>query len=252
TGGEWSVGAALVAEVFPQRARAQAGAMFHASSILGTWLAGLAGWAVGAQWRYAYLIGVLPALLILLVRARMEEPPAWSQNRGSASAAGGSLGELLFHPTWGRRAWLGLLFAATGLGTFWGVTVAGQGLAARRGRRQGGGPQDAQEQAKLAYGIVQATGGGLGLLAFGPLSVRLGRRRAFLAMQLASVVIVPITCYVPTTYWQMLALLPLYGFFTLGIHAGFAIYFPELFPTRWRATAAGFCFNGGRLVAASV
>src|SRR5262249_53401082 len=168
TGGEWSVGAALVAEVFPQRARAQAGAMFHASSILGTWLAGLAGWAVGAQWRYAYLIGVLPALLILLVRARMEEPPAWSQNRGSASAAGGSLGELLFHPTWGRRAWLGLLFAATGLGTFWGVTVAGQEPTRGLLVPEGGDPQDAPEQAKLAHGTVQGPGGGVGVLAFAP------------------------------------------------------------------------------------
>jgi hypothetical protein len=65
-------------------------------------------------------------------------------------------------------------------------------------------------------------------------------------------VVVPLTCYAPAAYWQLLALLPLYGFFTLGIHAGFAIYFPELFPTHLRATGAGFCFNGGRLVAASV
>jgi hypothetical protein len=48
----------------------------------------------------------------------------------------------------------------------------------------------------------------------------------------------------------MLLLLPIYGFFTGGIHAGYAIYFPELFPNHLRATGAGVCFNGGRLVAA--
>ena len=51
--------------------------------------------------------------------------------------------------------------------------------------------------------------------------------------------IVPITCYLPHTYWQLLAILPFFGFFTGGIHAGYAIYFPELFPDRLRATGAG-------------
>ena len=46
-------------------------------------------------------------------------------------------------------------------------------------------------------------------------------------------------------------LLPLFGFLTGGMHAGYAIYFPELFPTHLRATGTGFCFNGGRIVAAS-
>jgi hypothetical protein len=36
------------------------------------------------------------------------------------------------------------------------------------------------------------------------------------------------------------------------MHAGYAVYFPELFPTRLRATGAGFCFNGGRLAAAAL
>jgi MFS family permease len=69
-------------------------------------------------------------------------------------------------------------------------------------------------------------------------------------MHLAAAAIVPGTCYLPHSYTQMLIILPLFGFFTGGIHAGYAIYFPELFPNHLRATGAGFCFNGGRLVAA--
>ena len=99
------------------------------------------------------------------------------------------------------------------------------------------------------FGVQPFVGG---LLTFGPLAVRWGRRRAFLAMQAAAVVVVAATCYLPTTYGQLLALLPVYGFCTLGLHAGFAIYFPELFPTSLRATGAGFCFNGGRLIAAPI
>lgn len=255
TGGEWSVGAALVAEVFPARARAHAGGIFHASSIVGTWLAGLAGLAVGAQWRYAYLIGVLPALLILLVRARMVEPEAWRERHDAGDGLGhksGSLVDLLTTAPWRGRALCGLLLAAVGLGTFWGVTVAGQDLTRSFLVRAGEQPEVAQEEAKFAYALVQATGGGIGLLAFGPLAARWGRRRTFVFFQAAALAIVPVVCWLPTEYWQLLALLPLYGFFTLGLHAGYAIYFPELFPTRLRATGAGFCFNGGRLVAASV
>jgi MFS family permease len=110
----------------------------------------------------------------------------------------------------------------------------------------------AAERAKFAFGIVQAAGGGLGLLAFGPLAARLGRRGAFAVMHVAALAIVPVTCYAPQTYWQQLLLLPVFGFFTVGIHAGYAIYFPELFPNRLRATGAGVCFNGGRLLAAPI
>ncbi len=150
------------------------------------------------------------------------------------------------------RALLGLGLAAVGLGTFWGVVVAGQDLTSELLLRNGVDPADATARAKFAYGIVQTAGGGLGLLAFGPLAERFGRRPAFAIMQIAALVIVPVTCWLPQTYGQMLAILPVFGFFTLGIHAGFAIYFPELFPARLRATGSGFCFNGGRLLAAVV
>jgi MFS family permease len=247
-GGEWSVAAALVAEVFPPRARAQASSIFHASSILGTWLATLAALAVGAEWRVVYLLGVLPALLIVAVRAGVAEPKAWVHAGGS----GRGVWELLADRRWLTRAVGGLLLAAVGLGTFWGVTVAGQDLARDMLVRQGVSPDAAERSARFAYGIVQTAGGGLGLLAFGPLSVRWGRRGTFIVLQLVALVVVPVTCYAPREYWQLLMLLPLFGFFTLGIHAGYAVYFPELFPTRLRATGAGFCFNGGRVAAASV
>ena len=254
-GGEWAVAASLVAEVFPAKARAHASGIFHATSILGTWLATLAGVIVAAQWRYAYLIGVVPAALVAWVMASVKEPESWKQAGARAQSGGGQMGslrDLFADPRWGRRAVLGMLLAAVGLGTFWGVTVAGQDLAKEHFMRNGRLEKDAVELAKTAYGFIQAAGGGVGLLAFGPLCVRLGRKRAFTVMQFGALVIVPITCYVPRTDLQLLLLLPIFGGLTLGMHAGFAIYFPELFPTRLRATGAGFCFNVGRAAAASV
>jgi len=252
-GGEWAVAAALVAESFPQRARAQAAAIFHATSIFGTWLAALAGMAVGAQWRYAYLLGVLPALLILWVRSSVKEPEAWvaagSISNRTSGIQPGSFRELLFDRRWRLRAILGMCLGAVGLLSFWGVNIAGQDLAREMLTREGVPKLQVENRAIFAYGIVETAGGGLGLLAFGPLCVTIGRRRAFFLIQLAALVFVPITCFAPSSYRQLLCLLPIFGFLTLGMHAGFAVYFPELFPVHLRATGAGFCFNGGRLLA---
>jgi MFS family permease len=252
-GGEWAVAASLVAEVFPVKARAQASGIFHASSTLGTWMAGIVGYLVASQWRYAYLVGILPALLVLWVRASVKEPMRWQQKRAQAGTAGmGRFRDLWNDPTWRRRAILGTLLAAIGLGTFWAVVVAGQELASTNLQRWGVPKDAAEKDAKLAYGIVQATGGGVGLLAFGPICARIGRRRTFVLFQLLAVLIVPLTCFGPQNYTQLLIALPVFGFFTLGIHAGYAIYFPELFPTNIRATATSLCFNGGRLLAVPI
>lgn len=255
-GGEWAVAATLVAEVFPKHARAHASGIFHATSTIGTWVAAAVGLAVGSQWRYAYLISVLPAMLVLWVWSSVKEPESWTSARDKAAAGeGGKLGsfrELFFHRVWGPRALMGMVLAAVGLGTFWSVTVAGQDLMLDLLRRGGMDSVEAAAKAKFAYGVVEAIGMALGLLSFGPLCVRLGRRRTFILLQVLSLIIVPITCYLPTTYTQLLVLLPLMGFATLSIHAGFAIYFPELFPSHLRSTGAGFCFNAGRLLASPV
>ncbi|HEX3869233.1 MAG TPA: MFS transporter, partial [Pirellulales bacterium] len=139
-----------------------------------------------------------------------------------------------------------------GLGTFWAITVAGQKIAEQFLVAHGVDHTEAVEKSKLAYGRIQSIGGGIGLVAMGPLCSILGRRWAFILMQLAAYIIVPITCYLPATYHQLLFVLPIFGGLTLGIHAGYAVYFPELFPHHLRATGSGFCFNGGRLVAATI
>ncbi len=191
---------------------------------------------------------------------------------------------------------LGMLLAAVGLGTFWAVSVDGQGLAQelllnnKAKEVAAMYPEIGQDEAKalltsesdehffakhpgmaaslapelkawraainrgakFAYGVVEIIGWAVGMLCFGPLCVRLGRRSTFILFQALSLVVVPLTCYLPATYNQLLLMLPLFGFATVAIQAGFAIYFPELFPNHLRSTGAGFCFNAGRLLAAVV
>lgn len=252
-GGEWAVGAALVSEVFPREARERAGGIFHATSVGGLWLAAAAGLFVGAQWRHAYLLGVLPAFLVLWVRLSIKEPEAWRQARATRADRLGSFRELLGDPVWRPRAVFGALLAMVGLATFWGVVVAGQDIAADLLRRAGDPAWAAKS--KVAFGFVQTAGAGAGMLAFGPLAARLGSRGTFALMHLAAAVMTPIVCWLPSAwggYPLLLVLLPIFGFFAQGIHAGYAAYFPTLFPTHLRATGSGFCFNTGRILAAPV
>ncbi len=130
-GGEWAVGAALVAEVFPKEARARAGGIFHATSVAGLWLAAAAGLLVGTNWRWAYVIGIVPALLVLWVRISVKEPESWQEAKMTKADRMGSFQELLGTPEWRSRAIFGALLAMVGLATFWGVVIAGQDIAAQ-------------------------------------------------------------------------------------------------------------------------
>jgi MFS family permease len=276
-GGEWAVGASLVAEVFPKHARERASGIFHATSVGGLWLAAGAGLVVGTNWRWAYFIGIVPSLLVLWVRLSIKEPESWSEAKRSKAERMGSFQELLGTPRWRSHAVFGALLAMVGLATFWGVVVAGQDIAAdllKRLREEKQAPtpatgmateidiealraiiQEESKQAKIAFGFIQTTGAGLGMLAFGPMAARFGRKRTFVLMHLAALVMTPVICWLPLTmksYGLLLFLLPIFGFFAQGIHAGYAVYFPELFPTHLRATGAGFCFNTGRILASPV
>lgn len=248
-GGEWAVAAALVAEIFPKHARTHAGGIFHATGVIGTWMATLTAMQVGSEWRVAYLIGVIPALLTLWVRSSVKEPESWQEARDSGRPMG-SFADLFGDARWRKRALLGMALAAVGLGTFWGVCVATQDLTREMLLRQGVPAAQAQKSAQFAYGIIQVLGAGIGQLCFGPLCARFGRKRSFVVMHLLSFVMVLVVCYLPREYWHMLVLLPIFGFVSLSIHAGYAIYFPELFPNHLRATGASFCFNAGRIIAA--
>lgn len=252
-GGEWAVGAALVAEVFPKHARERAGGIFHATSVAGLWLAAAAGLLVGTQWRTAYLLGVIPALLVLWVRLSIKEPETWKEAKQSRPERMGSFSELLGTAQWRTRAIFGALLAMVGLATFWGVVVAGQDIAADFLKRVND-PAWASKS-KIAFGFIQTAGAGAGMLAFGPLAARWGCKKTFVIMHLAALLLTPLVCWLPSltgSYALLLVLLPVFAFFAQGIHAGYAVYFPALFPTHLRATGAGFCFNTGRILAAPV
>jgi MFS family permease len=276
-GGEWAVASALVAEVFPKRARAWSLGIFHASSVLGTYLAVAAGYFIIGNpglgkdaWRWGFALGALPALLIIWIRWSLKEPESWKQAQSLAltdlTRRMGRLSDL-FRGRWLRHTIIGVGLAAIGLATFWGTHIYGKDLykkafVAQYQRQydpQGGESNlraynSALKREEMIGMFLVTTGGGLGLLSFGPLCERLGRRATFLLFHLGGLAsALALFQGLGASSPQTLQLaLPIFGFLTLGMHAGYAIYFPELFPTRLRGSGAGFCFNVGRILAAPI
>ncbi len=284
-GGEWAVAAAMVAEVFPSFARVKSLGIFHATSALGSYLAIAAGFFIvsnealrnhpidGLNWRLCFLIGALPALLTIWIRMKLKEPESWlkAQQRAKTDPEQ-SVGRLrdLFSPQLRRHTATGVCLAAIGLATFWGVKVRSQELMRNAAERQILATTSMPERPlvhdyeatfndryqtlkrwEMTGLFLIMTGGMIGMLCFAPLSERIGRRGAFLFYHLGGFLsgVLLFTFFDRqsiTFYWLAL---PVFGFLVSGMHAGYAVYFPELFPARLRATGAAFCFNGGRLLA---
>ncbi|MFK5922621.1 MAG: MFS transporter [Verrucomicrobiota bacterium] len=287
-GGEWAVASAMVAEVMPKRARAITSSIFHASSVFGTLLAVAAiSLLIGNEelnaslaekgidgWRIGFAIGALPALLILWIRWKLKEPDSWKAARERAkndpTQKQGRLGELFVKPQL-RSTLIGVTLATVGLVTFWGIHIYGKNALMRNTQaevlRIENIAPDAEKAVKaVAYQkhkskiktsemlsmTFNTVGGGLGLILFGAISNRLGRKGAFIMYHAVAFVMVIILFKIlipnpETSNLTYMLFLPVFGFFTLGMHAGYAVYFPELYPTRLRGTGAGFCFNMGRL-----
>lgn len=89
-----------------------------------------------------------------------------------------------------------------------------------------------------------------GMFGFGALSQRIGRKKTFAIALIAAFLSTVTVFWTLQDLWQIFVLVPIMGFCQLSLFGGYAVYFPELFPTRLRSTGVSFCYNVGRFVAA--
>lgn len=263
-GGEWAAGAAMVAEVVPEKRRVQAGALLYTAAPMGLFLAVLVDKSISGaalaqnpalSWRIVFLFGLLPAAVALLVRMWIKEPEKW---KAVAESSHPKISEL-FRPEWVKRTWSGLAMAVIALLMWWTnnafMPSIASGYAAATGKLRGLDPTQTQ-MLMTGYRTEAATwfnlGGLVGTLLTIPIATRLGRRPMFFIYLLASAVSIMLM-YGPE--WDPLVRLKLFGLVGLsvfGIFGSFTFYLPELFPTRLRATGAGFCYNAGRFITAGM
>ncbi|WP_020470243.1 MFS transporter [Zavarzinella formosa] len=282
-GGVFAVAVSLVAESVPTASRPYMLGLLQASSVMGNcaaaglsmWLGSLAqtgtfkgieflGFAV-TPWRIMFVVGIIPAILVVIIQGRLKEPEKWKQAK-AAGVKSGRFGELLGEPHWRKHALFGLLLAFAGVVGLWGIgffTVDLQSsifkatfMADAAAQGLGGdkvGPFVAGQTAKWSgiTSLVQNLGSFFGIYAFVLLTARVGRKAAF------AITFVAAALATANVFWNLKAfpdifwMVPLMGFCQLALFGGYAIYFPELFPTRLRSTGISFCYNVGRLVAAS-
>jgi MFS family permease len=263
-GGEWAVGAALVAESVPDSKRVEAGAILYTGSPLGLVLASFLNYQIAGvwfadspevAWRYVFLCGLIPVVVALGVRLLLRESERWQQAARDGPAA--PLGALFATDV--RASTLsGLFTAVMALLAWWScnafLPIVASNLAQDTALATG---LDSTATTMLAerwkadaanwfnFGALAGT-----LLVI-PLTKRFGRRAMFavyFALSLASI-LANFGLDLPPE-WRIRGYF-LIGISVYGIFAAFPFYLPELFPTRLRGLGAGFCYNFGRIVAAT-
>jgi MFS family permease len=249
-GGEFAAGAALVAESMPEAARARALGLLQSLSAVGNVAgAALLGVIVPAWgWRGLYLVGAFPALLAVVVQASFPEPKKWIAARAAAHGRPlGGLRDLFADPRWRTRALVGVSLAIAGVVGLWGIGFYSPELI---DEVLGGLPAAELTAIKSRALMLQQVGAFAGMWTFAVIAERRGRIPAFriaFGAAWASLLLVFLGFRSPSqVYWMW----PVLGFGTLMPFGGYALYFPELFPTRLRTTGTGFCYNTGRVVAA--
>jgi len=243
-GGEWATGAALVSESFPAKHRGKALAFVQSAWAIGYGLAALVNLIVMPiwGWRGVFFVGVVPALFTIWIRRRVEEPQIWressSSDRGRISA--------LFAPGFARlTAFITLMNACTLFG-WWGLN---SWVPAYLNLPETRGGIGLSSSTMSLFVIAMQIGMWLGYVSFGFVADAIGRKRTYIIFVLAASVLLPVYGYlrVPSV---LLVLGPLVAFFGTGYYSGFGAVIVELYPTAVRATAAGVCYNTGRIVSA--
>jgi MFS family permease len=269
-GGVFGLSVALVADSLPEQARTGALGSLQALSAVGNITAGcvaitlgnLEGGAIaaGQAWKYMFLVGALPAFLCVFLQMRLKEPEKWVKARAEGRVTGakfGSYTSLFGEARWRKPALLGMMLCVAGIIGLWGVGFFSPELVGDvidRSLRQEGVGADKIARAKTMWTganmIVQNLGSFFGMICFTKAAQRFGRKPAF-AVAFVAAFIATVGYFQlfnsKTDIWMSFFM----GFCQLALFAGFAIYLPELFPTRLRSTGTSFCYNVGRFVAAS-
>lgn len=262
-GGEWAAGCALVAEVVPEDQRVEAGAVLYTSAPFGLFLAtGVNALIAGnlfadvpeVSWRYVLIFGLLPAAFAFIVRMFIKEPERWQSV--AATTAPPRLREIFAPEIWPRTR-SALLMALVALLTWWScnafIPVVVANLAQIEAVQLGLDKTATSiliESWKTQATTIFNVGGFIGTLLTIPLAKRLGRKPMFVIYLGFSALSLLATFGLDLAPQLRIYMYFFIGLTVFGIFGSFTFYLPELFPTRLRATGAGFTYNIGRVIAA--
>jgi MFS family permease len=241
-GGEWSTGAALVAETWPTEHRGKALGLMQSTYAIGEMIAaGLVGFMLPRfGWRAVFFAGVLPALLVFWIQRRVPEPAIWKEKARRQSI--GSALSLMWRKDLRRNGVIATAMNASSMFGYWGLFTW---IPAYLSLPVSEGGRGLNLITTTTWLIVMGVGKWLGYTIFGFAADAFGRRKSYVGYLLIAAVLVPIYGFTHTPLW-LLILGPLVAFFGTGFFSGFGAIASELFPTEIRATAMGTSYNFGR------
>jgi MFS family permease len=269
-GGQFAVGVSLVAEEMPDRARPFALGMLQALSAVGNIAAALSGIALAfmvrsgwiqESWRIMFVIGTVPALLVLPIMGRLKEPEKWRKvaaEKSMSQRLGAYGAELFREPRWLKNAIVGLLLASSGIIGLWAIGFFSIDLQRAifrvRLEAEGLSASDVTFTEDFWASMTSVTlnlGAFFGIYAYSRVSHYVGRRPAFAVSFVLALLSTAFVFWKFDSIGDVFWMIPIMGFCQLALFGGYAIYFPELFPTRLRTSGTSFCYNGARFVAAA-
>jgi MFS family permease len=186
-------------------------------------------------------------LLAIVIFKKLHEPESWTRAKANKQKLG-SMGELFTDPRWRKNAIVGMLLSFSGVVGLWGIGFFSFDLLRAVLVEQGRG-----QQATFWTGVtslLQNGGAFLGIYAFTRVTHHIGRKPAFAVSFVAAAFATALVFWKLNDFTDIFWMIPIMGFCQLALFGGYAIYLPELFPTRLRSTGTSFCYNVGRFVAA--
>ncbi|MFO6204056.1 MFS transporter, partial [Pseudomonas aeruginosa] len=245
---EWTAGAVLIGEVIKARDRGKAVGLVQS------------GWAIGwgltailyslmfsllppeEAWRALFMLGLLPALFVLVVRRLVKEPAIYREARQRNQGADKVSFYEIFAPGMLSITLRASLLTTGALGGYYAITAwLPTFLKTERGLTVLG---------TSGYLAMVILGSYVGYVVSAFLTDLIGRKKNFVLFAVGSFTVVLLYTQLPVSNGAMLWLgFPL-GFFASGIFSGMGSFLTELFPTRIRGSGQGFCYNAGRAIAA--
>ncbi len=241
-GGEWGLGASLAMESLPTESRGLFSGILQQGYMFGYLFAALVYGIVFPffGWRGLFVVGVLPALLVIFIRSRVPESPAWLRQKArTATDFWRNLARTL------KEHWLLFLYIMLLMAAFNAMSHGTQDqyqtfLGQQRGLSVG---------QKSTIGIIYAIGAICGGVIFGHFSQKFGRRRLIIVAAILGIVLIPVWVFSPS-----LTLLVIGGFgmqfMVQGAWGIVPVHLNELSPGELRGTFPGFAYQLGNLLAA--